>query len=270
MKVQWRFSSMAPGAQSVSAASQTRKLTSSVASWTTRTVHTAATQMFQKVQAQFWLTIWCVEGRRIIFMTVRSQLIQIPILHPHVISIDMIWSWNAIPMVCFFSLYLVMVTFLWIIEMTKQKTYRFLFLNFIRPFWNLLQQIWLKKISVRLVDADVENYGKLQVHNESGWYSVCDTNFDDVDARVACKTLGYKDGRAQLGSALGTWMSKMTFSIGITDVNCTGNEAMFRYCQMSQGKCQSGHYVTLACTRNNTDTYSKFVSEKYETFTKAL
>lgn len=106
---------------------------------------------------------------------------------------------------------------------------------------------------VRLVDTDIVNYGKLQVHNESGWFSVCDTNFDDADAKVACRTLGFKDGRAQLGSALGTWITSQKSVIGITDVNCTGNETMFRYCQMGHGHCQSGHYVTLACTHNDID-----------------
>lgn len=146
----------------------------------------------------------------------------------------------------------------------------FLFSDFIRLICNsIATNIIEKYFSVRLIAADVDNFGKLQVHNNSGWYSVCDTNFDDVDARVACKTLGYKDGRAQPGSALGTFISKITSSIGITDVNCTGNEAMFRYCQMNHGKCQSGHYVTLACTQKDIDTYSKIVFEKYETLTKA-
>ena len=110
---------------------------------------------------------------------------------------------------------------------------------------------------MRLVDTDIVNYGKLQVHNESGWFSVCDTNFDDADAKVACRTLGFKDGRAQLGSALGTWITSQKSVIGITDVNCTGNETMFRYCQMSHGHCQSGHYVTLACTHNDIENYSE-------------
>ncbi|XP_061172170.1 deleted in malignant brain tumors 1 protein-like [Saccostrea echinata] len=109
--------------------------------------------------------------------------------------------------------------------------------------------------NVRLVDTDITNYGKLQVHNETGWYAVCDTNFDDVDARVACRSLGYEDGRAQLGSALGTWITSSNNVIGVTDVNCKGNETMFRYCNMGHGKCQSGHYVTLACTQKAIDQY---------------
>ena len=37
-----------------------------------------------------------------------------------------------------------------------------------------------------------------------GWTSVCDVGFDDVDAKIVCKSLGYKDGKAQCCSALGS------------------------------------------------------------------
>ena len=42
------------------------------------------------------------------------------------------------------------------------------------------------------------------------WVSVCDTGFDDVDAKVVCRNLGYKDGKAQCCSGLGVRLTKYT------------------------------------------------------------
>lgn len=107
----------------------------------------------------------------------------------------------------------------------------FLFLDFIRFICNFIViNIIEKYFLVRFIVVDVDNYGKLQVYNNLGWYFVCDINFDDVDVRVACKILGYKDGRVQFGLVLGIFILKIIFSIGIIDVDCIGNEVMFRYC----------------------------------------
>ena len=44
----------------------------------------------------------------------------------------------------------------------------------------------------------------VQVMSENNtWVSVCDTGFDDVDAKIICRNIGYKDGKAQCCSSLG-------------------------------------------------------------------
>lgn len=92
----------------------------------------------------------------------------------------------------------------------------------------------------------------IQVLNESGsrWLAVCDVNFDDVDARVACRNIGYKDGKAQCCSSLG---GKLTFynPIEVANVACTGNEVDFTKCSYDMGpdvNCDSGSYATIICT----------------------
>ena len=114
----------------------------------------------------------------------------------------------------------------------------------------------------------LSNYGQLQIHNTSGWYSVCDENFDDVDARVACRSLGYKDGKAQCCSALGTWLTNRP--IGITNISCTGKEKQLKHCPMTSGQCVSQNYVTVACTEREADMMGKLYCTVIGRFTLCL
>ena len=64
-------------------------------------------------------------------------------------------------------------------------------------------------ISVRLSGVPTPNYGMVQILSDSNsWTSVCDAGFDDIDAKLVCKSLGYKGGKAQCCSALGSKLIK--------------------------------------------------------------
>ena len=45
--------------------------------------------------------------------------------------------------------------------------------------------------TVRLVNGSSSSEGRLEVYYNSTWGTVCDDTFEDVDARVACHSLGY-------------------------------------------------------------------------------
>ena len=49
----------------------------------------------------------------------------------------------------------------------------------------------LEPSGVRLVGGPSSNEGRLEVYYDGLWGTVCDDKFGDVDARVACFTLGY-------------------------------------------------------------------------------
>lgn len=105
---------------------------------------------------------------------------------------------------------------------------------------------------VRLSASKVPNFGIVQVLNESTnrWVSVCDTDFDDTDARVLCRSIGYKDGKALCCSIFG---SKLTLinPIEIANVQCTDNDTDFTQCTQEMRPnvtCPSGTYASVICT----------------------
>ncbi len=43
-------------------------------------------------------------------------------------------------------------------------------------------------------ESDVENTGRLQIKFNNVWGRVCSDGWDDADALVACKAMGYQNG----------------------------------------------------------------------------
>lgn len=44
---------------------------------------------------------------------------------------------------------------------------------------------------MRIIWETQENKGRLEIYHNDEWGTVCDDGFEDVDAAVACKQLGY-------------------------------------------------------------------------------
>ena len=92
-------------------------------------------------------------------------------------------------------------------------------------------------------------YGRVQVCVNNIWGTVCDHFWDDQDASVVCRMLGYSPhGRVinivstfvvikytcDLGSvALANSFTEGTWYIHIKDLNCTGNESSIWDCPMN-------------------------------------
>lgn len=102
---------------------------------------------------------------------------------------------------------------------------------------------------VRLQDGAGPENGRLEVLLESGeWGTVCDDRFDNVDAGVACRELGFSDGTFEPISR--TTIPRGTGAIALDDVECTGTEERLFDCPhrgLEIHNCSHFEDVTVTC-----------------------
>ncbi|XP_782286.3 scavenger receptor cysteine-rich domain-containing group B protein [Strongylocentrotus purpuratus] len=93
---------------------------------------------------------------------------------------------------------------------------------------------------VRMVDGFSSDEGRVEIFHEGQWGTVCHDSWDDSDARVVCRQLGYSGdvGIATSGSTYGGGSDP----IFLDDVTCSGYEARLEYCSHQEwGSNYCGH-----------------------------
>jgi hypothetical protein len=80
---------------------------------------------------------------------------------------------------------------------------------------------------------------------------VCSDDFDDNDATVACRDMGYAYGKSLCCSAFGIYDSQIT----VTNLQCRGNEPTLKDCRKSDGRvrCVSKKYASVVCSDREPD-----------------
>uniref|UniRef100_A0A1X7U210 SRCR domain-containing protein n=1 Tax=Amphimedon queenslandica TaxID=400682 RepID=A0A1X7U210_AMPQE len=94
-------------------------------------------------------------------------------------------------------------------------------------------------------------YGRVQVCINNAWGTVCDHFWDEQDASVVCKMLGYSSYGA---SALTDTFTEGVWYVHINDLNCTGNESSIWDCPMnslSSYSCGSYDDAAVVCQLPN-------------------
>ena len=91
---------------------------------------------------------------------------------------------------------------------------------------------------MRLAGGSHDLEGRVEIMYQGIWGTICDDGWDDTDATVVCKQLGYSHGiatrQAQFGSGNGpVWLSQ---------VSCLGTESKLSHCM------HSGAGNTLGCS----------------------
>lgn len=89
--------------------------------------------------------------------------------------------------------------------------------------------------------------GGLEIYRDGQWYGICDEGFTNLEAMVACKSLGvqYVDGRVINGSAFGN----LTGPIGFMNVTCQPGETDVTNCSYTfKGTCNSKMYASVYCS----------------------
>lgn len=99
--------------------------------------------------------------------------------------------------------------------------------------------------TIRLLGGQSLNEGRVDIFLFGHWGTVCDYNWDLLDAIVACHQLGYSTAEAALtGSAFGmgsgpNWMNSM---------HCTGYEASLSECNHSPGYDSCRGHAGVICS----------------------
>nr|XP_054749627.1 scavenger receptor cysteine-rich domain-containing group B protein-like [Lytechinus pictus] len=82
--------------------------------------------------------------------------------------------------------------------------------------------------SVRLVNGNSVYEGRVEIYHDGEWGTVCDDSWDDSDAIVVCRQLGYSTDNAQARND--GYYGQGTGSILLDDVVCFGNEYRLTEC----------------------------------------
>ncbi|XP_053317413.1 neurotrypsin [Spea bombifrons] len=103
-------------------------------------------------------------------------------------------------------------------------------------------------VPARLVGGTSAYEGRIEVYHSGQWGTVCDDQWDDADAEVVCRQLGFGGvakawNQAHFGEGAGP--------ILLDEVQCTGNELSIEECQRSPwGEHNCGHKedAGVSCT----------------------
>ncbi|CAG2228186.1 unnamed protein product [Mytilus edulis] len=73
---------------------------------------------------------------------------------------------------------------------------------------------------LRILSTSQTNIGRLEIYNEGEWGTVCDNQFENVDAEVACRQLGYCSGMMIPSNRVDDGQGSIWFN----DIDCSGSE----------------------------------------------
>ncbi|XP_052086361.1 neurotrypsin-like isoform X2 [Mytilus californianus] len=97
---------------------------------------------------------------------------------------------------------------------------------------------------LRIIGGSQENKGRLEIFFNYTWGTVCDDDFDNIDANVACRQLGYCSGimwRSQ-------FVNDGNGTIWLDDVKCSGTESRLINCSYEDShNCHHGEDVGIDC-----------------------
>ena len=112
-------------------------------------------------------------------------------------------------------------------------------------------------VTIRLVGRGSHYYGRVEVYYNSEWGTVCDDGWDNADATVVCRQLGFYSRVTAYGSA---YYGKGTGRIWLSKLSCFGNESSLFECgQLSVGSKNCTHTNDAAVTCHDPRRKSSFI-----------
>ncbi|CAC5424588.1 unnamed protein product [Mytilus coruscus] len=101
---------------------------------------------------------------------------------------------------------------------------------------------------LRITEGFAGNQGRLEIYYKGEWGTLCDDQFENVDAEIACRQLGYclalKLPSNKVNDGIGT--------IWVNNVNCSGSESYLLNCTYNHDISHCRHYndVGIHCFLN--------------------
>jgi len=96
-------------------------------------------------------------------------------------------------------------------------------------------------VILRLIGGNFPNEGRVEVNYNGEWGTVCDDGWDDIDAGVVCRQLGFGSSATAIGSA---YFGQGSGPILLDSVTCSGNESTLASCG------HLGVNVTRSCSHS--------------------
>ena len=103
--------------------------------------------------------------------------------------------------------------------------------------------------SVRLVGGHQLSEGRVEIRHQGIWGTVCDDLWDNVDASVVCRQLGYQAGTALVDNEFGEGWE---YPILLDGVACEGSENSLEECghePWGQNDCTHREDAGVACCK---------------------
>ncbi|XP_048244989.1 deleted in malignant brain tumors 1 protein-like isoform X2 [Haliotis rufescens] len=104
------------------------------------------------------------------------------------------------------------------------------------------------KVTVRLVGGDVSSEGRVEVHYNGSWGTVCDDSWSNMDAQVVCRMLGLPADWAM--ARIKSFFGQGRLSTLLDDVKCDGSELSLGECPHSPwgvNNCNHGEDAGVVC-----------------------
>ena len=87
--------------------------------------------------------------------------------------------------------------------------------------------MFVVEFRVKLVGGSSYNEGRVEVNYNDEWGTVCDDGWDDTDAGVVCRQLGFGSSGTAIGSAS---FGQGSGPILLDSVTCSGSESTLASC----------------------------------------
>ena len=114
--------------------------------------------------------------------------------------------------------------------------------------------------AVRLNGATNKLEGRVEILYQGIWGTICDEGWDDIDANVVCRELGYYNGTTTTQAQLNV----INDPVWLNQVVCLGNESKLSHCMHNGagnvGNCSHMQDVGVQCNAHGKYlcAYSKF------------